>query len=134
VGPERIKGAYAWRTVRRAGALLAFSSDLPGADWHLFPSLHAAVTRQNPAGEPAGGWYPEQRLSPEEALRAYTTWAAYGIFSEDRKGTIAVGRDADLTVTDVDPLATAADDYGSILGGRILMTVVEGKVVFDGRK
>lgn len=134
VGPERIVGAYAWRNMRRAGARLAFSSDLPGADWHLLPSLHAAVTRQNGAGQPEGGWYREQRLSPEEALRAYTLWSAYTLFSESERGTIAVGRIADLTVTDVDPLATPVDDYGGVLGGRVLLTVVDGRVAFDGRR
>jgi len=133
VGPERIRGAYAWRSMRRAGARLAFSSDLPGADWHLFPSLHAAVTRRNGAGEPAGGWYPEERLSPEEAVRAYTVWAAYTLFSENERGVIAVGRSADLTVTDLDPLATPVDDYGSVLGGRVVLTVVDGRVAFAGR-
>ncbi|HZD04054.1 MAG TPA: amidohydrolase [Longimicrobiales bacterium] len=133
LGPERIRGAYAWRSLRRAGARLIFSSDLPGADWHLFPSLHAAVTRRDLRGAPEGGWYPDQTLTPEEALRAYTVWAARSVFSEADRGTIEVGKRADLTVTDLDPLAVSAADYEGVLGGRILLTVVEGRVVFDGR-
>ncbi len=72
LGPERVKGAYAWRTLREAGARLTFNSDLSGSDHSIFYGLHAAITRRDKAREPAEGWYPEQRMPPEEAVRGYT--------------------------------------------------------------
>jgi hypothetical protein len=133
VGPARIRGAYAWRRMREAGARLVFSSDLPGADYHVFAEWHAAVTRTNAAGEPRGGWYPAQRMTPEEAVRAYTTWAAYASFRDSTAGRLASGRWADVTIMDVGPLALAPDAYARILGGQILYTIVRGRVVYDRR-
>jgi len=133
VGPERIKGAYAWRTLRMAGARLAFNSDLPGTDYDIFYGLHSAIARQDRDGRPEGGWYPDQRLTAEEALRGYTTWGAWAGFEEDVTGLIAPGRRADLTVMSVDPLSVDAASAGGLLGGRILLTVASGRVVFRGR-
>jgi predicted amidohydrolase YtcJ len=126
IGPERVKLAYAWRTLRRAGARLVFSSDLPGTDHDIFYGLHSAITRQDRAGKPSGGWYPEQRMTPEEALRGYTSWAAYATFVEDQTGALAVGRWADLTAMDIDPLNA---DAARLLAGKIQMTVVAGRIV-----
>ena len=131
LGPERLLGAYAWRTFRRMEVPLAFSSDLPGSNHEIFYGLHAAVTRRDPALEPSGGWYPEQRLAPEEALRGYTTGAAYSAHLETRTGTLAPGRWADVTVLSVDPLATPADSYEQILGGEVLLTIVGGRIAFE---
>lgn len=133
LGPVRIKGAYAWRTMRRYGARLALNSDLPGSDFGFFYGYHAAVTRQDAQGKPAGGWYPEQRLSPEEALRGYTSWAALASFSELLNGVIAPGRFADLTAMDIDLLNVAERHPDSLLTGRVVLTVVNGKVVFERR-
>lgn len=130
LGPVRVKGAYAWRTLRKAGARLALNSDLPGSDHDIFYGLHAAITRRDKKSEPAGGWYPEERLTPEEAVRGYTTWNAYAAFWEKDSGILAPGRWADITVTDVDPLVLGASDPGKLLGGRILATIVGGKVVY----
>jgi predicted amidohydrolase YtcJ len=69
LGPLRVEGSYAWRTLRQAGARLVFSSDLPGTDYDFFYGLHSAVTRQDREGTPAGGWRPEERVTVEEALR-----------------------------------------------------------------
>jgi len=129
VGPDRIKGAYAWRALRSTGAQLTFNSDLPGSDWSIFYAMHAAITRRNKSREPSGGWYPEQALTAEETVRAYTNWAAYVAFSEDDTGVIEAGRWADLTVMDVDPFALAAEDPGGILDGEIVATIVAGQVV-----
>jgi len=129
VGPDRIRSAYAWRTLRSAGARMTFNSDLPGSDWSVFYGMHAAITRRNKSREPAGGWYPTQSLTAEEALRAYSTWAAYVAFSEDDTGVIEAGRWADLTVMDVDPFALASEDPGGILDGEIVATIVAGRVV-----
>jgi len=131
LGPERVKGAYAWRTIRQTGAHLVFSSDLPATDYNIFYGLHSAVTRQDKQGQPAGGWHPEQRMTAEEALRGYTTWAAYSAFLENQTGVIAPGRWADLTVMDIDPLAVGEKDPARLLSGSILKTIVNGKVVFE---
>ena len=79
-----MKLAYAWRTLRRSGAHLVFSSDLPGTSYDAFYCLHSAIARQDRAGVPDGGWHAEQRMTPEEALRGYTSWAAYAAFAEDQ--------------------------------------------------
>jgi len=128
LGPERLKGAYAWRSLRRAGARLAFNSDLPGSDHDPFYGLHSAITRQDRQGRPAGGWYPEQRMTVEEAIRAYTAWGAYAAFDETRTGVIAKGYRADLTVLSVDPFTTGD---ARLLEGEVLATIVEGEVVYD---
>lgn len=130
LGPERVKGAYAWRTLRRAGARLAFNSDLPGSDYAIFYGLHAAITRRDTRQQPPGGWYREQRMTPEEALRGYTPWGAYAAFQEDETGIIAPGRWADLSVMDVDPLVAGTFVPETLLKGSIRMTIVNGQVVY----
>jgi len=131
LGPERIRGAYAWRSLRESGAPLTFNSDNPGSDHTIFYGLHSAITRQDKNHEPEGGWYAEQRVSAEEAVRAYTTWSAYASFREDQAGVIEAGRWADLTVMDVDPFVLADTAPGRILDGRIIMTIVNGTVVYE---
>jgi hypothetical protein len=132
LGPIRVKGAYAWRTLRRSGARLALNSDLVGSDHDIFYGLHAAITRRDKKLEPAGGWHPEERLTPEEAVRGYTTWNAYAAFWEKESGVLAPGRRADVTVMDVDPLVLGTTDPGKLLGGQIVATIVGGKVVYEG--
>lgn len=132
LGSERVKGAYAWRTLREHGTRLIFNSDLTGSDHNLFYGLHSAITRQDKDGQPAGGWYPEQRMTPEEAVRGYSTWAAYASFAESDTGQLVAGRLADLTALTIDPLTLGATDPGKLLGGRVRLTVVGGKVVFGG--
>ena len=126
LGPQRIQGGYAWRTLRRAGASLVLSSDLPGSDADPFYGLHAAVTRTDKEGRPSGGWYPEQALTVEEAIRGYTKWARRAAFQDDSLGVLKVDRWADLTVLDRDPFATAP---GTWLGGKAVLTLVRGRVV-----
>ena len=130
LGPERIQGAYAWRTLREANAHLTFNADNPGSDHNIFYGLHAAITRRDKAGEPSAGWYPEQNMTAEEALRGYTGWSAYASFMEDLTGQLAPGRWADITIMDIDPLALADQDPAAILDGNILMTIVNGRVVY----
>ena len=131
LGPDRILGAYAWRTLREAGADLTFNSDNPGSDHSIFYGLHSAITRQDKNLEPEGGWYPEQRMSADESVRGYTSWSAYASFREDDTAIIESGRWADLTVMDIDPLVLAEDDPAAILNGNILMTIVGGNVVYE---
>jgi predicted amidohydrolase YtcJ len=133
VGPERIKGAYAWRTLRQAGARLIFNSDLTGSDHDVFYGLHSAITRQDKERQPAGGWFPAQRMTPEEAVRGYSTWAAYAAFAEDDVGQLREGQLADLSALSVDPFTLGAADPGALLHGRVRLTVVGGTVAFEGR-
>jgi predicted amidohydrolase YtcJ len=130
LGPVRVKGAYAWRTLRKAGARLAFNSDLTGSDHDIFYGLHAAITRRDKELQPPGGWYPEERMTPEEAVRGYTTWNAYAASWERETGVLAPGRWADITVMDLDPLVVGATDPGKLLRGSILATIVGGKVAY----
>jgi predicted amidohydrolase YtcJ len=129
LGPERVKGAYAWRALRRNGARLIFNSDLVGSDHNIFYGLHAAITRRDKQLQPPNGWYPEQRVTPEEAIRAYSTWAAYAAFWEKESGVLAAGRWADITVMDIDPLNVGESDPARLLQGKIRMTMVAGQVV-----
>ena len=131
LGPERILGAYAWRSLRESGAEITFNADNPGSDHSIFYGLHSAITRQDKNMQPEGGWYPEQRLSSDESVRAYTIWSAYASFREDDTGIIDVGRWADLTVMDIDPFVLADESPSDILKGRILMTIVNGNVVYE---
>ncbi|MDH3644358.1 MAG: amidohydrolase family protein, partial [Gammaproteobacteria bacterium] len=130
LGSERIKGAYAWRRLRASGARLTFNADNPGSDHDFFYGLHAAVTRRDKSQQPANGWYSDQALNADEAIRAYTSWAAFAAFREARTGTLEPGRWADLTVMDIDPLALAETDPGALLDGTIIATVVAGNVIY----
>ena len=128
LGPQRIKGAYAWRSLLQTGAHLPLSSDFPGETLNPFYGIYAALTRQDPHGNPPGGWYPEQRLTLDEALRGYTTEAAYAEFEENTKGSIETGKLADFTVISNDITRLSPKE---ILSVRVLKTLVGGKVVYD---
>ncbi len=130
LGPQRIKGAYAWRSLRESGATLIFNADNPGSDHNIFYGLHAAVTRRDKALEPPDGWYPEQRMTMDETLRAYSRWAAYAAFREDHTGIIAEGRWADLTALSIDPFVTADTRAGQLFDGSIRLTMVGGELVY----
>ena len=131
LGSERILGAYAWRSLRETGANLTFNSDNPGSDHNIFYGLHSAITRKDKNQQPEGGWYADQRMTADESVRAYTTWSAYASFREDKAGVIEAGRWADLTVMDVDPFVLADQSPGDILSGRIIITIVNGKIVYE---
>jgi hypothetical protein len=133
VGADRIRGGYAWRSLRQAGAPLLLSSDMPGSSYDFFYMIHAAATRRDPDLQPPGGWYPEERLTPEEAVRGYTTWASYASLTGSEAGVIAAGRWADITIVDRDPFVLGTTDAGQLLGGRALVTIVRGRVVYEGR-
>jgi predicted amidohydrolase YtcJ len=131
VGAERILGAYAWRTMRRSGVRLLLNSDLPGSDWDIFYGLHSAVTRKDKSLEPPGGWYPDQTLTPEEAIRGYTVWGAWAEFLDGVTGVIREGMRGDLTVMDIDPFEVGETRPDALLQGRVLAAVVGGKVVYS---
>ncbi|HEY6253244.1 MAG TPA: amidohydrolase [Candidatus Angelobacter sp.] len=131
LGPERVKGAYAWRRLLQTGVHLPLSSDFPGETLNPFYGIYAATTRQDPQGNPAGGWYPEQKLTLDEALKGYTVEGAYAEFEEKNKGSIESGKLADLTVISADISRIPAKDILSI---RVLKTFVGGKLVFQARE
>ncbi len=133
VGAERIRGAYAWRALRKSGATMLFSSDMPGSSYDFYYMLHAAVTRQDAELKPDGGWFPEERVTPEEAVRGYTTWAAFASFTEKELGVIAPGRWADITVVDRDPFVVGSKEPHKLLGGRATATIVGGRVVYQAQ-
>ncbi len=128
LGPERIKGAYAWQSVLRTGAHLPLSSDFPGETLNPFYGIYAAVTRQDPQGNPPGGWYPEQRLTLDEAMRGYTVEAAYAEFEERSKGSIEPGKLADFVVISQDITELSPKD---ILNIQVLKTYIGGRLVYD---
>jgi predicted amidohydrolase YtcJ len=128
IGPERAKGTYAFRSLLDSGATLAF-----GSDWFVAPptpleGIYAAVTRRTLDDRNPGGWVPEQKITVEEALRAYTVGSARASFDEARKGTLTRGNLADVVLIDRDLTKIAPE---SIRDARITMTVVGGKVVFE---
>jgi predicted amidohydrolase YtcJ len=131
LGPERIRGAYAWRTFREHGVRILLNSDLPGSDWDFFYGFHAAVTRRDRDLNPPGGWRIEEALSPEEALRGYTVWGAWAEFMDGVTGVLHPGLRGDITVLSVDPFALAASDPDRLLDGRIVATVAGGEVVYQ---
>jgi predicted amidohydrolase YtcJ len=131
LGTERIKGAYAWRSLREKGTRMTFNSDNPGSDHSIFYGLHSAVTRRDKRGEPEGGWYADERVTMDEAVRGYTSWSAWASFREQDTGTIAPGQWADLTVMDVDVFRLADTDPSAILDGAIRMTIVDGHIVYE---
>jgi predicted amidohydrolase YtcJ len=130
LGPERVLGAYAWRSLRESGARLAFNSDLAGSDHDIFYGLHAAITRRDKELEPSGGWYPEQCMTPEEALRGYTVWNAFTVFAEEKTGRLEPGLWADVTVLSIDPMRVGTHAPGELLNGSVLLTVVNGEIVY----
>lgn len=132
IGPERSKGAYAFRTLLANGATLSFGSDWPGTSaalYHMHPRylIYAAVTRQTLTGEPAGGWFPEERISVEECLRAYTINNARAAFEGDLRGSLKAGKLADVTVFDRNMMTIPPAD---ILKTEVTRTIVGGKIVF----
>ena len=127
LGSERIKTAYAWRTVLDKGGIIIGGSDAPVELVNPFHGLYAGVTRMTRAGEPEGGWYPEQKVTREEALRAFTIWAAYGQFEEDLKGSLEPGKLADFIIIDRDYMTCPEADIKDI---QVLATYVGNELVY----
>jgi predicted amidohydrolase YtcJ len=125
--PARLQGAYAWQSMLRSGGRLAFGSDFPVESPNPFPGLGAAISRQDANGQPAGGWFPAQRLSFAQALDAFTRGAAYAGFAEDKIGQLAPGKWADFIIVDRD---ISAVDPQSVYGTQVLETWVAGKKVW----
>ncbi len=128
VGPERIKGAYAWATLEKSGARLAFGTDYPVEVVSPFRGLYACVTRQLPNGNPAGGWQPQEKISLQDCIRAYTSGSAYGEFEEGKKGELKVGEYADFLILSNDLTKVPPSDY---VKTEVLRTVVGGRTVYE---
>jgi len=128
----RNAGAYAWRSLLDSGATLAFGSDAPVEDLNVMKGIHAAVTRRRADGSPGpDGWYPQQRLSVAEAVRAYSAGAAYASGEEAIKGTLAPGKLADLVVLSQDIFTI---DPMAILETQVVATMVDGEFVYGDPK
>jgi predicted amidohydrolase YtcJ len=128
VGPQRIKGGYAWRRLLDSGAVIASGSDFPVELPNPFHGLYAAVARQDREGMPEGGWYADQALTRAEALHSFTLAAAYAARQEDRLGSLERGKWADFIVIDRDYFEVPASEIDDI---RVLQTWVGGKLVYQ---
>ncbi len=130
LGAARIKGAYAWQRFLKLGVRITNGSDFPVESPNPLWGFYAAVTRQDHAGMPVGGWMPEQRLSREEALESWTIGGAYAAFEEKAKGTLEAGKFADFVILSADIMKIPPAE---ILKTRVRMTVVGGRIVYQER-
>ena len=133
IGRDRSRGAYAFRRLWDAGAVVSFGSDSPGTNasrYYLNPmlGLYAAVTRKTLSGQPEGGWFPQEKLTVEEAIKAYTLNTAYAAYEEDLKGSITVGKLADFVVLSHNLLTMNPDNIKDV---KVVTTVVGGNVVYE---
>ena len=131
IGKERIKTTYAFRSLLDSGAMLAFGTDWTVAPLNPLLSIYAAVTRRTLDGKNPKGWVPEQRISVEEAVRAYTVGSAYAEFQEGAKGSISAGKLADLVILSRDIFKIDPID---IENTRVLMTILDGRVIYEERE
>ena len=127
LGPTRLLGAYAWRSLLNSGVIIPNGSDFPVEMVNPLISFHASVARQDANDWPAGGWFPEQRMTREEALRSMTLWPAYSGFQEKDMGSITPGKYADFVMLDQDIMRVPVE---LILKTQVLSTYVGGKEVY----
>ena len=127
LGPTRLLGAYAWRSLLNSGVIIPNGSDFPVENVNPLISFHAAIARQDANDWPAGGWLPEQRMTREEALRSMTLWPAQAAFQEKELGSLTVGKYADFVMLDQDIMRVPAE---LVLRTRVIATYVGGKEVF----
>ena len=130
IGPERIKNMYVFRSLLNAGAHLAFGSDWTVAPIDPLLGIYAAVTRRTLDGKYPEGWIPEQKITVEEALRAYTSGNAYGVFAEGTRGRLAPGYKADLVLLDRDLTRIRPEAIERV---SVRAMVVGGRVVYRAK-
>lgn len=128
LGPERVKGAYAWQSLLKTGAIIPAGSDFPNDLMHPLVGFYAAITRKDISGNPTNGWYPEECMSREQALKAYTIWGAYAAFQEEHLGTIEIGKYADFTVLSKNIMTIPEPE---ILTTEVICTIVNGNIVYS---
>jgi len=128
LGPERSKGAYAWNSLQKEGAKLAFGTDYDVEPINPFRGLYACLTRELPDGGPAGGWEPQEKLPLQDCIRAYTAGSAYAEFMEGKKGELKIGQFADFIVLSGDLTKLSPRE---ILKTEVLRTVVGGRTVYQ---
>ena len=131
IGRKRLRGTYAFRSLLDAGAMLAFGSDWTVAPLDPMQGIAAAVTRQTLDGKNPNGWVPEQKITVEEAVRAYTVGSAYAEFEERVKGTITAGKLADIVLLSQDIFAIPPTEIAKT---KVLWTIMDGKVVYNAVK
>jgi len=127
LGLRRLEGAYAWKSLIKAGSIIAGGSDAPVERGEPMIEFYAAVARKDQKGYSGEGWHPEQAVTREEALKMFTLWSAYAAFEESKKGSIEVGKLADLTVLTADIMKIAEPE---ILKTQCAMTVIGGEIVY----
>jgi len=127
LGPARLGGAYAWRSLLNTGVVIPNGSDFPVEAVNPLISFHSFLTRQDAENFPPGGWMPEQRTTRQEALQSITLWPAYAAFMEQESGSLTAGKYADFVVLDRDIMTVAPEE---ILGTRTLITILGGKTVY----
>ena len=130
VGPQRIQGAYAWQRLLKSGAQLACGSDFPVEEPSPWAGLYAAITREDAAGKPVGGWYRLQALNPVQALDCFTRGAAFAAHAEKDVGSLTPGHRADFILVDRDPLTSSP---AALLKTRVLQTWVGGRRVYQAQ-
>jgi len=128
VGPERAKGSYAWASMLKNGVRLAFGTDYDVEPISPMRGLYACVTRELPEGGPKGGWQPQEKISLEDCIRAYTSGSAYAEFEEGKKGELKPGEYADFIILSNDLTKVPPADY---VKTRVLQTVVGGRTVYQ---
>jgi predicted amidohydrolase YtcJ len=128
IGPERAKGAYAWNSLQKAGGKLAFGTDFDVEPINPLRGVYACVSRELPEGGPAGGWEPQEKISVQDCLRAYTSGSAYAEFADGKKGELMVGEYADFVILSKDLTKATPQE---ILHTEVLETVVGGRVVYQ---
>ncbi|MBV8371418.1 MAG: amidohydrolase [Candidatus Eremiobacteraeota bacterium] len=127
LGPQRVLGAYAWRSLLDSGVPIANGTDAPVEAVNSLRTFHAAIARQNEANQPPGGWYPRQRMTRDEAFKSMTSWAARACFLDGAAGTLEPGKYADFVVLDRDPMRIAPEE---IMSTRVLATFSGGERVY----
>jgi predicted amidohydrolase YtcJ len=128
IGPDRAKGAYAWASLEKSGAHLAFGTDYPVEPINPLRGLYACVTRELPNGGPAGGWQPQEKISLDDCIRAYTSGSAYAQFEEGKKGELKAGEYADFIILSDDLTKIPPQQFTKTT---VLLTVVGGRTVYS---
>ena len=128
LGPERVKGAYAWRSLLDQKTIIAGGSDAPVEEINPLWGIYAAITRQDHQGKPEGGWHPEQLVTPTEALRMFTMDAAYAAFREKELGSIRIGKFADMVVL---PENILTGKPSKLIDMKVRYTITGGKIRYS---